>query len=158
MLTAPQILPFGIMGERMRQVMVTFPSTYQIIPTYACGVDQYKNKINFLEDESWVPPENLQMLRAGRQFRQEIGKHLSIPALSIFGYGIKTLTGVYFERTPDGKLRNIQYRSENSGDSTILEKSAVMEASDIHPVQQYHGSLFVDSDVKMRLKIELAKQ
>jgi hypothetical protein len=25
-------------------------------------------------------------------------------------------------------------------------------------VQQYHGSLFVDNDVKMRLKLELARQ
>jgi len=40
----------------------------------------------------------------------------------------------------------------------VLEKSAVLENTDIHPVQQYHGSLFVDNDVKMRLKVELARQ
>ncbi len=33
----------------------------------------------------------------------------------------------------------------------------MLEGSEIHPVQQYHGSLFVDNDVKMRLKLELTR-
>jgi hypothetical protein len=32
----------------------------------------------------------------------------------------------------------------------------VLAGSEIHPVQQHHGSLYVDSDVKMRLRLELA--
>jgi hypothetical protein len=57
-----------------------------------------------------------------------------------------------------GKLREIVYKLEPSGDSTIPEQSAVLPGSEIHPVQQYHGSLFVDNDVKMRLKLELTRQ
>ena len=52
MLIAPEVLPFGIMGERLRQIVMTFPSTYQIIPNYEVGSDQNGKKINFLEDES----------------------------------------------------------------------------------------------------------
>ena len=59
---------------------------------------------------------------------------------------------------PSGKLSDVAYTTAPSGDSTILEKSAVLDGSEIHPVQQYHGSLFVDNDVKMRLKLELARQ
>ena len=56
-----------------------------------------------------------------------------------------------------GKITKVDYRSERNGDSTILEFSTVLEGSEIHPVQQYHGSLFVDNDVKMRLKVELTR-
>ena len=158
MLIAPEILPFGIMGERLRQVILTFPSSYQILPTYPCAQDQNGKKINFLEDESWVPETWLPLLRAGRQFRKELGKRSSIPAVSIYGYGIKTISSITLTRNADGKFSNIAYKSEPSGDSSILEKSAVLENTEIHPVQQYHGSLFVDNDVKMRLKLELARQ
>jgi len=98
------------------------------------------------------------MLRAGRQFRQELGRRSSVPTISIFGYGLKTLSGVTLKRDANGKMHDIAFQTENAGDSTVLEKSAVLEKTDIHPVQQYHGSLFVDNDVKMRLKVELAKQ
>jgi pSer/pThr/pTyr-binding forkhead associated (FHA) protein len=158
MLIAPDILPFGLMGERFRQLSLTFPSTFQIIPTYPCAVDQNGKMINFLEDESWVSEEHIPRLRAAREFRQELGRRTSIPALSIFGYGIKTIAGITLKRNDSGKLSDISYKSEPSGDSSVLEKSAVLEGTEIHPVQQYHGSLFVDSDVKMRLKLELARQ
>ena len=158
MLAAPEILPFGLMGERFRQITETFPSAYQIIPPYACGIDQNGNKINFLEDESWLKEEHVPMLRAARKFRQDLGKRSSIPTLSIFGYGLKTTTGVGLKRSASGRVSDIVYKTEPSGDSTILEMSAVLEGTEIHPVQQYHGSLFVDNDVKMRLKLELARQ
>jgi pSer/pThr/pTyr-binding forkhead associated (FHA) protein len=157
LLTTPHMLPFGLMGERLRQVLVTFASSYQIVPTYACATDQNGLKINLLEDESWVAPENLHLLRAGRQFRQELGTHSSIPAISIFGYGLKTISGINLERDLQGNNVRVSFTSEPNGDSTILEHSAFLEGSEIHPVQQYHGSLFVDNDVKMRLKLELAK-
>jgi hypothetical protein len=42
-----------------------------------------------------------------------------------------------------------------SGDSSVPEASAVLPGTEIHPVHQYHGTLFNDNDVKMRLKLEL---
>jgi hypothetical protein len=42
-----------------------------------------------------------------------------------------------------------------SGDSSVPESSSVLPRTEIHPVQQYHGALFNDKDVKMRLKLEL---
>jgi pSer/pThr/pTyr-binding forkhead associated (FHA) protein len=157
-LIAPALLPFGLMGERLRQVLVTFPSSYQILPTYACGQDQHFNKINFMDDESWLAEEHLPLLRAAREFRQELGTRSSIPAISIFGYGIKTATTITLRRSATGELSDIAFQSTPNGDSGVLEKSAVLPGTEIHPVQQYHGSLFVDSDVKMRLKLELARQ
>jgi pSer/pThr/pTyr-binding forkhead associated (FHA) protein len=158
MLVSPEILPFGLMGERLRQVIMTFPSSYQIIPVYPCAVDQNGQEINFLEDESWVDDEYLPLLRGGRQFRRELASKPDIPALSIFGYGLKTIASISLKRDGNGKFSNITYRSELSGDNTLLEKSTILPGTEIHPVQQHHASLFIDNDVKMRLKLELARQ
>lgn len=156
LLVSPSVLPFGLLGERLRRVLMTFPSCYQIVPTYACGVDQNGKAINFLEDEGWVAEEHLPLLRAAREFRRELGTTSSVPTLSIFGYGIKTLSGITVRRT-NGTFSDVVYKSEPNGDSGILVTSAVLPGSDIHPVQQYHGALFTDNDVKMRLKLELAR-
>lgn len=158
LLVAPSMLPFGIMGERLRGILLTFSSSYQILPTYACAKDQHGQKIHFLEDESWLAPEQVPLLRAAREFRRELGRGCSVPALSIFGYGQKTVSSVQVRRGPQGELVEVQYRSDLNGDNTILEKSAVLSSREIHPVRQHHGSLFVDNDVKMRLKVELARQ
>ena len=39
-LSGPGMLPFGLGDERMRKVLSTFPSAYQILPIYPCAVDQ----------------------------------------------------------------------------------------------------------------------
>jgi len=98
-----------------------------------------------------VAEEQLPLLRAARDFRRELGMHTSVPTLSIFGYGIKTIASVSLHRD-NGVWSHITYSTEPRGDNGVLEQSAVLPGSEIHPVQQYHGSLFVDNDVKMRLK------
>ncbi len=157
MLSGPELLPFGIMGERLRKVYMTFPASYQILPTYPMPVDGNGTTINFLEDESWVPEQYLPLLRAAREFRRELGMRSSIPAVSIFGYGLKTTASLNIQRDAQGGIKKVDYRSEPNGDSTLLEYSTVLEGTEIHPVQQYHGSLFADNDVKMRLKMELTR-
>ncbi len=158
MLAAPGILPFGIYSGKTRKISLSFPSSYQIIPTYPCGVDREGKWINFLEYEGWLEEEYRPLLRAGREFRQELGTSSSVSVLSIFGYGLKTASKLNVSRNPNGRFEDVTTMSEAVGDSSILEQSAVLEGSDIHPVQQYHGSLFVDNDVRMRLKIELSRQ
>ena len=157
MLSGPELLPFGMMGERLRKVYMTFPASYQILPTYPMPVDGNGTTINFLEDESWVPEQYVPMLRAAREFRRELGMRSSIPAVSIFGYGLKTTASLNIQRDAQGAIKKVDYRAEPNGDSTLLEVSTVLEGTEIHPVQQYHGSLFVDNDVKMRLKMELTR-
>lgn len=157
MLVAPEVLPFGIMGERLREIVLTFPSSYQILPDYAVGTDQHGARINFLEDDGWLEAEYLPLLNLGRDFRNELKPTAGIPSVSIFGYGIKTISNVSIRRGADGKVENVDYLSENIGDGSVLEQSAFLQGSEIHPVHQHHGSLFVDNDVKMRLKVELTR-
>jgi pSer/pThr/pTyr-binding forkhead associated (FHA) protein len=154
---APELLPFGIMGERVREILMSFPSAYQLLPDYAFGTDQNGEKINFLEDESWLEPEYRPLLKIARDFRAELKPSAVIPSVSIFGYGINTISNVSFSRGPGGRIENIDYLKENKGDGSVLEQSAFLPGSEIHPVHQHHGALFVDNDVKMRLKLELLR-
>jgi len=157
MLVAPEVLPFGILGERLRQVVLTFPSSYQILPDYPVGTDQDGKKIDFFEEESWLAPEFSHLLKMGHDFRKELGTTSSIPSVSIFGYGLKTISEVSVIRDAHGNYQNVDYLRRDIGDGTVLEQSAFLPGSDIHPVHQHHGALFVDNDVRMRLKLELTR-
>jgi pSer/pThr/pTyr-binding forkhead associated (FHA) protein len=157
MLVAPEVLPFGIMGERLRQIVMTFPSSYQILPDYAVGTDQEGKLINFLEDPGWLEKKYLPLLQLGKEFRSELKASASIPSVSVFGYGIKTISNISVVRDTNGKLLDVDYLTGNIGDGSVLEQSAFLTGSEIHPVHQHHGSLFIDNDVKMRLKLELTR-
>jgi pimeloyl-ACP methyl ester carboxylesterase len=157
MLVAPEVLPFGIMGERLREILFTFPSSYQILPDYLVGTDQDGLKINFLQNDDWLDAKYLPLLQLGKEFRSELAKSATMPSVAIFGYGIKTISKVSVVRDEAGKLQDVDYISENIGDGSVLEQSAFLAGSEIHPVHQNHGSLFVDNDVKMRLKLELTR-
>lgn len=155
LLFGQEFLPLGLLDERMRQVLASFPSMYQILPTYPCAVDQTGRAIKVLEDETWLPERYRHLLRSAREFRRELRTRSSVPAVSIFGYGLKTVTGAKLVRDAEGELQKVNFTSESAGDSSVPQKSAVLAGSEIHPVQQYHGALYVDNDVKMRLKLEL---
>jgi hypothetical protein len=86
-----------------------------------------------------------------------LGVKSSIPTLSIFGYGLKTVTQIRVQRDSNGVFQKATLDVQPSGDSSVPENSAVLPRSEIHPVQQYHGTLFNDNDVKMRLKLELLR-
>lgn len=153
----PNLLPFGILGERLRRVLSTFPSCYQILPTYPCALDQNSQAINMLYEEGWLAKAQRPLLHMAQEFRQELGSKYSAPTVSIFGYGIPTTAGLRVVRDATGKWIQVHYENKPSGDNTIPERSAVLPQTEIHPVSQHHGSLYVDGDVKMRLKLELAR-
>jgi hypothetical protein len=92
-----------------------------------------------------------------REFRTELGTRSSVPTVCIFGYGLKTVTKVRLECDANGLCRSISSLSEPAGDGSVPELSACMERTEIHPVRQHHGVMFVDSDVKKRLKLELMR-
>ncbi len=156
-LVAPQVVPFGIMGDRLRDIVLSFPSSYQILPTYPVGTDQQGGKTNFLEDDRWLDPEYHHLLKLGQDFRAELKSSSPVPSTSIFGYGIQTVSDISLRRDGAGKVESVDFHSENVGDGSVLEQSAFLQGSEIHPVHQHHGSLFVDNDVKMRLKLELLR-
>ena len=150
------LLPFGLMGEQLQEVLASFPSYYQLLPVHPCVRDQYGQTIDMLADESWIPEKYRPLLRTARAFRKELGDETSVPTVSIFGYGLKTASSLTVERDSDGRWLSL-HAQEAGGDQTVPEWSAVLEGTDVHPVEQTHGSLYVDNDVKARLKLELVR-
>jgi pSer/pThr/pTyr-binding forkhead associated (FHA) protein len=155
LLQGPDLLPLGLLGETLRQVLASFPSAYQILPTYACLTDQAGRAFDLTDAEVWPLAAQRAQVRAGLEFRRELGNLTSVPTVSIFGYGLKTITGLTMARAADGAWANLEALQADAGDGSVPASSAVLEGSEIHPVQQYHGALYVDNDVKMRLKLEL---
>ncbi len=151
----PEVLPFGIMGETLRKVIATYPTAYQILPVYACGKDQDGKPFNFMQDNSWLGEEQWPLWDLSREFKKELGLDTSVPTTCIFGYGLKTIDEIKLYRNEDGSFSNSAYISNITGDGSVPQNSAILEGVDIHPVHQHHGALFVDNDVKMRLKLEL---
>lgn len=155
LLFGPDVLPFGLMGETLRKVISTFYTSYQILPVYACGVDQFGQSYNFMKDDSWLAPEQKVLWQAARDFKRELGLSTSVPTTCIFGYGQKTVDRIKLHRTPEQKITQSVYESRTNGDGSVPENSAILQGADFHPVHQLHGILFVDNDVKMRLRLEL---
>lgn len=157
LLTKGNLLPFGFMGERVRDIFRTFPSSYQILPTYNCVVEKGGTTIDLFSNHEWLPVEQRPKLRYGRKYLRQVGNTLKVPSISIFGYGQRTITGIEVEFDVNRFWLALNLNFKNKGDETVPEHSAVLQGSEIHPVQQSHGSLYVDNDVKMRLKIELTR-
>ena len=155
LLFGPDVLPFGLMGETLRKVISTFYTSYQILPVYACGVDQFGQPYNFMKDDGWLTPEQKSLWLAARDFKRELGLSTSVPTTCIFGYGQKTVDRIKLHRSPEEKITQSVYESKTNGDGSVPENSAILEGADFHPVHQLHGILFVDNDVKMRLRLEL---
>jgi pSer/pThr/pTyr-binding forkhead associated (FHA) protein len=153
----PNLLPFGLLGDRLRQVLSTFPSCYQILPTYPCAIDQNSRPINMLQEEEWLSEDQRPLLHMAQEFRQELGSSYSVPTVSIFGYGLQTIAGLKVLRDTAGTWLQVSPENKPAGDNTIPERSAILPQTEIHPVSQHHGSLYVDNDVKMRLKLELSR-
>lgn len=156
LVTGPNLLPLGMMNSRLRDLLATFPSWYQILPTYPFAIDQ-RSGFDVLLDESWLAEAQRPLLRAARRFRAELGNRASVPSVCVFGYDIKTVTGVTVEREEHGYCRKANFAVTRQGDGMIPESSGLLEGAEIHPVRQHHGALYSDSDVKMRLKLELTK-
>ena len=92
-----------------------------------------------------------------REFRRELPERCSISAVSIFGYGLKTVTNVQLCRSADGRCESVDFVSDQAGDSMIPQVSSILAGTEIHPVRQHHGVLHSDKDVQMRLKVELIR-
>jgi pSer/pThr/pTyr-binding forkhead associated (FHA) protein len=156
LLTGSGLLPLGLMGDKLRDLMVTFPSMYQILPTYNCMHDQNNQPVNLFQDKTWLPVKYHPLLLQAEEFKRELGLRSSVPTVSIFGYGIKTISQFSIQRIAD-KWQKLEIENKPAGDATVPEISTILPGTEIHPVQQYHGSLYVDNDVKMRLKLELTR-
>ncbi|MGH2586004.1 MAG: esterase/lipase family protein, partial [Dehalococcoidia bacterium] len=153
----PKALPFRLLGSRVHEVLATFPSTFQLLPWGACGLDQDGRPLDLFTDDRWLPEASRPLLREAKAFRRRLGTRSSVPTVSIFGYGQKTITDLNVRRDDEGRWQKLDFGFSAAGDDAVPETSAVLPGSEIHPVHQSHGALYVDNDVKMRLRLELTR-
>lgn len=156
LLEGPGLLPLGLLNARLREVLASYPSWYQILPTYQFVSDQ-RSSFAVLEDDSWVLDAHRPLVRNARSFRAELGSRSRVHSVCVFGYGLKTVTSATVRRDPGCPCQTAEFVVEPKGDGMIPEVSSVLTGAEIHPVKQHHGSLYADSDVKMRLKLELTR-
>lgn len=156
LLKGPDLLPLGMMNQRLRDTIATFPSWYQILPTTRCLTDRGAS-MDVWSDDTWVAETHRPLLHDARVFRRELGSRSSVPAVCIFGYGVPTITGAVLKRDSRGIFTGADFVTAENGDGTIPDRSALLNHAEIHPVRQHHGSLYTDNDVKMRLKVELTR-
>lgn len=157
MMQGVNLTPLGLLDRKFRDAMATWPSTYQILPAYPCVTAPAGTGLDVLTNPSWLPEHSRGLLAAAREFRTELGTRSTVPTICIFGYGLKTTTKVRLECNAAGLCQSVSSLSEPLGDGTVPERSACMEGTEIHPVRQHHGVMFVDNDVKKRLKLELMR-
>jgi pSer/pThr/pTyr-binding forkhead associated (FHA) protein len=150
-------LPFGILADKVRSVCTSFPTAHQILPIYPSVKDQHGKEIDVLADDRWVPPQQKACHQLAREFRKELPEWCGVSAISIFGYGIKTLTSVTMCRDREGGCDSLDFASADTGDSALPQVTSVLKGTEIHPVRQHHGALYTDKDVQMRLKLELTR-
>ncbi len=158
MMQGVHLTPLGLLDRKFREAMASWPSTYQLLPAYPCVTSPAGSHLDVVGNGSWLPEQRRGLLAAAREFRAELPAHSTVPTVCIFGYGLKTTTKVRFECDAAGLCRRVGSSSELAGDGTVPESSACMEGTEIHPVRQHHGVMFVDSDVKKRLKLELLRE
>ena len=158
MVQGVNLFPLGLLDRWLRDVLAGWPSTYHLLPTYPCVITPTGTDMDILENGSWLPESRRALLATTREFRTELGTRSSVPTVSIFGYGLKTVTKIRFDCDASGLCRSISSVNELAGDGSVPERSACMEGTEIHPVRQHHGVMFVDSDVQKRLKLELTRR
>ncbi|MBV8162284.1 MAG: alpha/beta fold hydrolase [Acidimicrobiia bacterium] len=157
-LAARGMLAFNSIRARFQQVVATFPSVYQSLPApgYECVVDAKGDPIDVFADDGWLPEDRRPYLKEAADLFAELGTGISVPTVCVFGYGMKTPVRLVVERQGPAGWEAARLDVTDNGDDTIPQESAIVEGADIHPVQQHHGVLYTDADVRMRLRVELA--
>jgi pSer/pThr/pTyr-binding forkhead associated (FHA) protein len=156
-LHGPGAAPFGLASEKIRTLLLSAPSVYQVFPRYPCVFDRRGEPLDVFADESWLAPEYRAILRAAAEFFAALSPQPRVPTLCIFGYGQPTTSRVIVDRRETG-WEMLRYEITPTGDETVPEESAILEGSDLHPVRQRHGALFTDPDVQRRLRYELVER
>ncbi len=151
-------LPQRLASTRVSNVALTFDSFYQLLPSFPVATFEDGNPFSPLTHPEWLEPQFRPGLEAALQFQGELSMHPSdMKTTCIFGYGQKTLDKITV-RYEKGKIILKDSFYETHGDGIVTERSAVLGSSEIHPINQQHGTLFSDPDVLRRIRYELMER
>jgi pimeloyl-ACP methyl ester carboxylesterase len=151
---------YGIQ-ERIKELIRTFPSYYQLIPYSKPFVfDANNNPVDLFADTRWLGgDEDARKLQEGLRFNQELGTTLSVDTVCFFGRRKPTLTSAVVSQGASGQWQDIEWVYTEAGDGTVPERSAVhpsvREAGRAFAFAVDHGNIYVDPQVLVQLEFEL---
>ena len=159
-LGGPGALRLSMKLRRVREIVQGFASAYQLLPTEDTVFFEDGSAFRPMDDAAWVEPVHLPHFEAAQAFCKDLladGHTPVTPATCIYGYGRKTVGALRVRRERSGALSVVEI-NHSDGDATVLQQSAVLDKSGIHPVKQEHGVLHSDPDVQRRLAFELMER
>jgi pimeloyl-ACP methyl ester carboxylesterase len=148
---------FGI-ADRTRQLVRTFPSIYQLIPSQNPFLTDLDNEqVDPFAGDSWLEDESQRkMLESGRKFSEELGSTLTPHTVCIFGTRQDTPTSGRVRFGAANSWASIEWANSEAGDGTIPARSASNpDAAELIPYPVNHGNIYVDRNVLEKLRFEL---
>lgn len=147
------------LGARMKGLIRTFPSFYQIIPfTNPFLRDAHNQEINLFQDPSWLAgSHDRELLADAFKFNQELNSSPpSVETLCFFGRSKPTTTTGVVSLAAGGSWDDIQWIETGTGDGTVPERSAVHpNANAKYPFAATHGDIYAVDAVLEFLNWEL---
>lgn len=148
-------------AKRTREMSMTFPSLYQLIPvTNPFLRDPNNQDVRVFDGSVWLANTSrdrlTNYLADGERFTRELGSSNSVPTVCIFGQNKQTVTSGTLYAGANGNWDSIDWITTLGGDGTIPERSAFYQDVEHHyPVNALHGELCVHDQVLAILNYEL---
>jgi hypothetical protein len=153
-------LNFWNLGQRMKDLIRTFPSIYQLIPVENPFLrDENNEVVDVYRDARWLDtPEQREYLSDAHRFNQELEGDPGVETLCFYGTRKPTTTTGIVRIGAGGKWEHTQWIETQAGDGTIPERSAkhpwLPEPNWLsYPVS--HGDIYVNEGVLAYLQGEL---
>lgn len=149
------------LGSRVKELIRTFPSFYQLIPHVNPFLeDQDNNDVDLFADTSWLSSEQEKAYLADAlKFNQTMAKDPGVETICFYGMRKPTTTKGILTRGPAGTWENIQWIETGAGDGTVPSRSAqhpwIDEKSRL-PFPVTHGDIYVDAAVLEFVHAEIA--
>lgn len=145
--------------ERTRNLVRSFPSIYQLIPTQNPFLrDEHNQPVDPFAADAWLRAPALQAyLQDGRRFSEDLGTKLSVETYCFFGTRQLTPTSGRVAFGAAGRWATLRWDPETEvGDGTIPQSSAVHpRATEKLPYPVSHGDIYVDKAVLEKLRYEM---
>lgn len=144
-----------IRPEKFRKILLTFPSLYQILPSYPFVYHANGSPIDIYAQKDWLKPRYHTLLAYGLAFHRELGSGCKVPMVCLVGYGQRTLVQANIKGHSPWVF---EYVDRPEGDTTIPEKSALAQGRNVESpafTTKPHGLLFDDEVVHHWLSFQL---
>ena len=148
------------LGPRMKDLIRSFPSYYQLIPFTNPFLHNENNAVvNLYQDQRWLDnPRDLAYLASALEFNQALAEPTGVETICVYGTRNTTTTAGLIVQDPAGKIESIQWLETAAGDGTVPARSAVhpwvQEDHRVHS-SAAHGDIYVENGVLDYLRFEL---